>query len=203
MFQRSILPGFLVLATLVPVFSFAEDKKTEPEELYEQLKDSEDPSERRLAKRWQGLIRRRQWTDISGKYKTFAKYLEHDPELKWVKLLALVKKGDEQSEKEIQVPLQRLDKKSQAVVKRIALTSEQIDKLLAESSTDSGTRSTRSTRIDRGAEVENPTLKDDPETLDKQEYRQTGNNRKYSGREAGLPEELSEQEKKPKGQSAS
>ena len=58
-----------------------------------------------LAQRWRKLVQRRSWTDRSGKHKTFAKYLDHDPDFQWVKLLVLTGKGETQTEKEVTVPV--------------------------------------------------------------------------------------------------
>ena len=81
-------------------------------------------------------MQRRSWTDLSGKHKTFAKYLDHDPDLQWVKLLVLTGKGEEQTEKEVTVPLAKLDKNGQSVVKRIAIAWRQIEKTLSAAGTE-------------------------------------------------------------------
>ncbi len=117
--------------------AFAEGE-TEPERLAEQLSESSEQKQRALGKRWESLIRRRQWTSASGKHKTFAKYVDHAPDLSWVKLLVLVKSGEEQTEKEIQVPLEKLDKKGRAVLDRIALRRKEVEKALAISESTSG-----------------------------------------------------------------
>ena len=133
----------VLLILLFPALLLAQEKTgrtdktlTEPEELYEQLKQSKDRSQKLLAKRWRGLVQQRSWTDLSGKHKTFAKYLEHDPGLQWVKLLVHTGKGEEQTTKVVTVPLTKLDKNGQSVVKRIAIARRQIDELLSADSTE-------------------------------------------------------------------
>ncbi len=117
--------------------------QTEPERLAEQLSESSEQKQRTLGKRWESLIRRRQWTSASGKHKTFAKYVDHAPDLSWVKLLVLVKSDEEQTEKEIQIPLEKLDKKGRAVLDRIALRRKEVEKALAISESTSGSQSER------------------------------------------------------------
>lgn len=106
---------------------------TQPEQLYEQLKKSEEHGNKLLAERWHKLVRQRQWVDASGKHRTYARYVDHDPNLQSVKLLVLVKKGDQQSFKEGSVALSRLSKNDQAAVKRIAMVRKQVEKALADS----------------------------------------------------------------------
>jgi hypothetical protein len=117
--------------------------RTEPEKIYYQLKDSESQRERQLGERWLGLIKRRVWTDASGKFRIYAKYLAHDPEFQWVQLLALKGKGEQETEKEVKVPLNKLDKKGQGVVKRIAAARNQIEKILPDLASDQETDDSR------------------------------------------------------------
>src|SRR5215216_2371036 len=117
---RRILGATLVGLCLVSCASAVETTEpTKAEKLYEQLKDSEKQANRLLADRWHKLVRQRQWADSTGKHKTYARYVDHDPNLQSVKLLVLVKSGDQQSFKEGTVPLSRLSKTDQAIVKRI------------------------------------------------------------------------------------
>ena len=122
-FLCTVLPGEIAFA----------QEQTEPERLAEQLSESTDQKERALGKRWEGLIRRRQWTSASGKHKTFAKYVDHAEDLSWVKLLVLIKSGDEQTEKEVQIPLEKLDKKGRAFLDRIVLRRKEVEETLADS----------------------------------------------------------------------
>ena len=129
------VPGIVLLLLLFPVSLVAQNRAeknlTEPEELYEQLKQSKKSSHKLFAQRWRKLVQRRSWTDQSGKHKTYAKYLEHDPDLKWVKLLVLTGKGKTQTEKEVTVQLAKLDKNGQSVVKRIAIARKKIEEILS------------------------------------------------------------------------
>jgi hypothetical protein len=105
---------------------------TAAEQQYEQLKDAEKHADKLLGERWHKLVRQRQWVDKSGKHKTFARYVEHDPNGQWVKLLVLVKKGEESTYKEVTIPLSRLSKNDQALVKRIGIVRKQVETALAD-----------------------------------------------------------------------
>jgi hypothetical protein len=105
---------------------------TEAERMYDRLRETETHKDKLLAERWHKLVRQRQWVDLTGKHKTYARYVDHDPNLKWVKLSILVKKGAESTYKESSVPVARLSKTDQAVVKRIAMLREQVETALAE-----------------------------------------------------------------------
>lgn len=107
---------------------------TVAEQQYEQLKAAEKHNDKRLAERWNKLVRQRQWVDSTGKHKTYARYVDHDPKGQWVKLLVLVSKGDQPSYKEGTIPLARLSKSDQAVVKRIGIVRKQVETALADAS---------------------------------------------------------------------
>jgi hypothetical protein len=124
--------GAIVLISSFATWSLSAEP-TQPEQLYEQLKKSEEHGNKLLAERWHKLVRQRQWVDASGKHRTYARYVDHDPNLQSVKLLVLVKKGDQQSFKEGSVALSRLSKNDQAAVKRIAMVRKQVEKALADS----------------------------------------------------------------------
>jgi hypothetical protein len=116
--------------------SAAPPEPTHAERLHAQLKEAEGADDKLLAERWLKLVRQRQWVDSTGKYKTFARYVDHDPNLQWVKLLVAVRKGDEVTYKEGTVPLARLGKTEQAVVKRIAVVRKQVEAAVAKSPGD-------------------------------------------------------------------
>jgi hypothetical protein len=109
----------------------ASPEPTPAEKLYEKVKEAEKQADRQLAERWHGLVRQRQWTDATGKHRTFARYVDHDPNLQWVKLSIAVKKGEQISYKEATIPLKRLGKNEQALVKRISLVRPQIEEAAA------------------------------------------------------------------------
>jgi hypothetical protein len=108
---------------------------TEPEKLHAKLKESEESGDRLLASRWQAVIRQRQWADASGKFKVYARYVNHDPGLQSVTLLILVKKGDQQTFSEKTIPVAKLGKADQALVKRIDGLRKQVEAAAAKAST--------------------------------------------------------------------
>jgi hypothetical protein len=127
--RRAVTATLLGLCTLSCAVAA---EPTAAEQQYEQLKDAEKHADKLLAERWHKLVRQRQWVDKTGKHKTYARYVDHDPNGQWVKLLVLVKKGDEQTYKEGTIPLARLSKTDQALVKRIGIVRKQVETALAD-----------------------------------------------------------------------
>jgi hypothetical protein len=70
-----------------------------------------------------------------------AKYVEHDPDLTWVKLEALRMKDGKRVTKEITVPFEKLSERSQNRVRRIAKLQEKLDELLTGSGDAQGATS--------------------------------------------------------------
>jgi hypothetical protein len=127
---RSIFSAaFLAIAGTLPLSAKAEE--TEAEKLYTKLSASEQSADKSLARRWQSLVRQRQWSDKTGKHKVFAKYVDHDPDLKWVKLLIVVKTKDKQSTREAQIELAKLGKSEQTLVKQISLLKKKVEEAAA------------------------------------------------------------------------
>jgi len=119
------------IAALMTAQSATAAELTEPERLHSQLAQTEERGQKLLAARWQALIRQRQWADSTGKHKVYARYVNHDAELKSVTLLVLVKAGEQSSYREKTVPLLRLGKDEQALVKRIAMVRKEVEAAVA------------------------------------------------------------------------
>jgi hypothetical protein len=130
--RRASSPLLVAVVALLLHAPAAAAEQTEPEKMYERLKEAEKHADRLLGDRWNKLVRQRQWTDSSGKFKTYARYVDHDADLQSVKLLILVKKGDSQTYKEATIPLAKLSKTDQAIVKRIAGLRTQVEEALAD-----------------------------------------------------------------------
>jgi hypothetical protein len=125
----------VAVAGVLAIYAWNGASAAEPtaaEQQYEQLKEAEKHADKLLAERWHKLVRQRQWVDSTGKHKTFARYVDHDPNLQWVKLLVLVNKDGEQTYKEGTIPLARLSKSDQALVKRIGIVRKQVETALAD-----------------------------------------------------------------------
>ncbi|RIK84259.1 MAG: hypothetical protein DCC67_05175 [Planctomycetota bacterium] len=147
----------LCLSLLAPAWSAAQEP-TEPERLYEQLNESEEPGSGPLAERWRVLVRQRVWSDKSGKFKVYARYVDHDPDFKSVTLLILQKKGDQQSFKQSTIPLDKLGKSEQALVKRIAQVRKEVEAMLAAGPSDAGEPGEPGESRETAGEVEPPPL---------------------------------------------
>ena len=79
-----------------------------------------------MAERWYNAVRQQEWSDASGKFKTTAKYVEHDPNFAWVKLRVIRGTGKERVVKDVQIPLDKLSKACQARVRTISVLAEKI-----------------------------------------------------------------------------
>lgn len=102
----------------------------DPAKKYADLRKSKDRATQALADRYDVLMGVQEWVDQSGKHKTKARYLAHDPDLKWVKLATA-------AGKEATVQLSQLHKSSQAKVRQIAALQRKLDELAAGDVADS------------------------------------------------------------------
>lgn len=125
---RIAIALFVVLATAH--LSIAQET-TDAERLYFKAHRSDDRMTQLLGERWYGLVKLQEWTDATGKFHTQAKYVEHDSELKWVKLRA-VKEGEEgRVVKDLTIPVEKLDKRGQSRVRQIAFLESKLTESIA------------------------------------------------------------------------
>src|SRR5262245_4915218 len=110
----------------------AAEKPADPAKKYYDLKKSKNRAIKTLADRYDDLIGVQEWVDASGKHKTKAKYVEHDPNLKWIKLSITTGSGANAAVKESSIPLTALNSASQAKVRQIAALQRKLDELAAE-----------------------------------------------------------------------
>ncbi len=129
-FFRSLALASLAMLLMAPAFAA---ELNDAEVLLENLEKLETTKARSLAKRWEGLIRLRQWNSASGKHSTYGKYVGHAPDLSSIQLLVLVPNGEERTEKLVDVPIEKLDKSAQTLLKRIAKAREAVEELVGES----------------------------------------------------------------------
>ncbi len=117
-----------IAAVLLFVASPAEAQEfaTNAERSWREVRNSSDAKTKLMAERWYNAIREQEWGDASGKFKTTAKYLEHDPALAWVKLRVIQGTGDKRVVKDVTIPLEKLSKSCQARVRTIGVLSEKI-----------------------------------------------------------------------------
>jgi hypothetical protein len=104
----------------------AQELTTDAERTWRELRNSSDVKTKFMAERWYGAIKLQEWSDASGKFKTTAKYLAHDPNLAWVKLRVIQGTGDKRVVKDVTIPLEKLSKVCQARVRKIGVLSEKV-----------------------------------------------------------------------------
>jgi hypothetical protein len=107
---------------------------------YFDLRRSNNRTSSLIAERYFALVRLQEWSDVTGKSKVTAKYLEHDPDLEWVKLQMVRGRGADRVVQEKTIPVAKLSKICQSRVRQIAMLQKKLDELLTdESETDEGT----------------------------------------------------------------
>jgi hypothetical protein len=124
--NRRLLAVAAMILSLAAQTMSAQELATDAERSYRELRKSHDTKSQLLGERWYGAIKLQEWTDASGKFKTTAKYLEHDPELTWVKLRVIDGSGDQRVVKELTIPLEKLSKACQLRVRRISVLSDKV-----------------------------------------------------------------------------
>ncbi len=93
---------------------------TDAERLYRDIRDSGDREIQPLGQRWYGLVKRQEWTDDSGKFTATARYVAHDPDLRWVTLRVERVVDGQRQYKDMNIPVERLNKACQSRVRQIA-----------------------------------------------------------------------------------
>lgn len=115
-----------ILLAWLSTSTFAQELTTDAERDWKAVRNSEDVRTKIMAERWFNAIRQQDWSDASGKFKVSAKYLEHDPDLKWVKLRTIRGTGKGRQVKDVEIPLEKLSKSCQARVRTISVLAEKI-----------------------------------------------------------------------------
>lgn len=113
-------PTVLFLLSVLGTAAQAAQETTEAERLYLEARRSEDRATQLLGDRWYGLVKLQEWCDQTGKFTVEAKYVEHDPGMKWVKLRAIKGSGDSRVVKDLTIPMEKLDPRCQSRVRQIA-----------------------------------------------------------------------------------
>jgi hypothetical protein len=106
-----------------------ESAAADEETTYHDLRRSKDRATKSAADRYFFLIRAQEWTSLNGKSKITAKYVAHDPDLKWGKLSAVKGSGADRVTREITVDVAKLNKACQSRVKQIDLLQKKLDEL--------------------------------------------------------------------------
>ena len=108
----------------------------EKEKTYFDLRRSKNRTSSLIAERYFALVRLQEWSDATGKAKVTAKYLEHDPDMEWVKLQMVRGRGADRVVQEKTVPIAKLSKTCQSRVRQIAMLQKKLDELLVAESDD-------------------------------------------------------------------
>jgi hypothetical protein len=106
-----------------------ESAAADEETTYHDLRRSKNRATKSAADRYFFLIRAQEWTSLNGKSKITAKYVAHDPDLKWVKLSAVKGSGADRVTREITVDVAKLNKACQSRVKQIDAMQKKLDEL--------------------------------------------------------------------------
>jgi hypothetical protein len=121
--------GILALAVCAgaATTALAHEQATDAERSWRDLRDSRDVRTKLLAERWYSVVRTQDWTNDTGQFKTSAKYVEHDPNLGWVKLRMVQGTGRDRVVKDVTIPLSKLSKTCQSRVRQINTLTERVD----------------------------------------------------------------------------
>lgn len=102
------------------------------DKFYYDLSQSKDPKDRvikSMAERYLGLVKIQEWSDLSGKFRTVAHYVRHDPNLTTVTIESVKGRGADRTTKEITVPVEKLSKTCQSRVKQIDTMQEKLQEM--------------------------------------------------------------------------
>lgn len=106
---------------------------------YWDLAKADDRVLRSMVDRYVGLVKIREWSDISGKSKIVAHYVKHDPQLTTVTLRIMRGKGAERTSDDKTVPVEKLSKECQSRVKQIDIAQKKIKEMAAKLAKDGNT----------------------------------------------------------------
>jgi hypothetical protein len=148
--QRVLAAAALIVITSLPVAAAETSLLTDAERLYQQTRKSSDRSTKLLGQRWYGLVQRQEWTDATGKFTTTARYLAHDPDLRWVKLRAERTTNGHRETKEVTVPYERLSKMCQSRVRQINVLEPKVREAAAAAIEEAQTRAEERERDRQG-----------------------------------------------------
>ncbi len=126
----------LVSASVARAQLAADTEKVEPppagvDKYYWELAKSDDRVLRSMVDRYVGLVKIREWSDLSGKSKIIAHYVKHDPQLTTVTLRIMRGKGAERTSGDKTVPVEKLSKECQSRVKQIDIAQKRIKEMAA------------------------------------------------------------------------
>jgi hypothetical protein len=131
---RWFLAVLIALTTVAPgaaqeTPADTETSAADSEKTYHDLRRSKNRATKGAADRYFYLVGAQEWTSLNGKSKIVAKYVAHDPDLKWVKLSTVKGSGTSRVTREITVDVAKLNKACQSRVKQIDTLQKKLDEL--------------------------------------------------------------------------
>jgi hypothetical protein len=124
--RRVVRAICFVVAASCAASCFAAELTTDAERTYHQLRAAKDARTQLMGDRWYNLIRSQEWKSLDGKFVTTAKYVEHDPDLAWVKLRVIKGTGADRVVKDVTVPVAKLSKTCQSRVRQISVLTDKV-----------------------------------------------------------------------------
>jgi hypothetical protein len=103
------------------------------DKFYWDLAHSQDRVTKSMAERYLNTIKAQEWSDLSGKFKTIARYVRHTPDLASVTIETGKGRGAERVMKEVTVPVDKLSKTCQSRVRQIDAMQKKLKELAAAS----------------------------------------------------------------------
>jgi hypothetical protein len=157
---------FVIRSVAQETTAETESSAADSEKTYHDLRRSKNRATKGAADRYFYLVRAQEWTSLNGKSKIIAKYVAHDPDLKWVKLSTVKGAGQNRVTREITVDVAKLNKACQSRVKQIDTLQKKLDELKVKEEKDESEQAGgggrnpaeygEPMRDERGAEPEQP-----------------------------------------------
>jgi hypothetical protein len=135
----SILSVFSISVLHAQEFSNGDPNSTPPpgvDKFYWELSRSRDGVTRSLAERYLNTVKLSEWSDLSGKFKTYARYIKHDPNLTSVTIEIAKGRGAERTTDQKTIPVDKLSKTSQSRVRQIDMMQKRLKELAAKPGPD-------------------------------------------------------------------
>lgn len=98
---------------------------------YQELAKSEDRVLKSMAERYINLVKLQEWSDLSGKFRTVAHYVKHDPSITKVTIAIARGKGAERTFEQREISVDKLSKTCQSRVKQIDAMQKKIKEAAA------------------------------------------------------------------------
>jgi hypothetical protein len=108
------------------------------EKFYWDLSKSRDGATRSLADRYLNTTKTQEWSDLSGKFKTFARYVKHDPGLATVTIEISKGRGADKTTDQKTIPVDKLSKSCQSRVRQIDAMQKKLKEMAQTAAASNG-----------------------------------------------------------------